>query len=45
MSKIEAKTVQLGHRDGHRKRSRKEKPLFPLGKVASPTGFEPVLPT
>ncbi len=39
------KTVQFGHRFGHRWPSGEENPYIALREVASPTGFEPVLPT
>jgi hypothetical protein len=48
MSKIEVakppKKVQFGHRFGHPKGIRKKFKKI-KGKLASPTGFEPVLPT
>ncbi len=52
LSKIEgygrrndADSVQFEHRFEHRAALLRENPRFSLGKVASPTGFEPVLPT
>ncbi len=49
MSKIEGEKtpdpVQFGHRHGHRASIKRPNPRFPKGFVASPTGFEPVLPT
>jgi integrase len=49
MSKIEdgkgVDPVQFGHRDGHRAVLKSQKPSKPRDFIASPTGFEPVLPT
>jgi hypothetical protein len=49
MSKIESRNEpisgKIGHRIGHRDVLQTQNPRFPSGKVASPTGFEPVLPT
>jgi integrase len=49
MSKIERRNEpisgKIGHRIGHRDVLQTQNPLFSSRKVASPTGFEPVLPT
>ncbi len=49
MSKIEdgkgVDAVQFGHRDGHRAVLESQKPRKSRDLLASPTGFEPVLPT
>ena len=42
MSKIEADSVQFGHRVGHRAAKKTQSPRFSKGFMASPTGFEPV---
>jgi integrase len=49
MSKIDVRlrqnSAQIGHRIGHPKAPNRQNPRLSWEKLASPTGFEPVLPT